>query len=116
MTNYISKPVLESTGDFIWNWLSVIQIAGKGLGVKIVGKRFIGYRLPYGGVVIESAKEYANLAKKAGKNYVGYQHGRLDFILDGNEEGEVVSWLDAHPRRYFPGMPPEKCLDRVIGE
>ena len=121
MTNYISKPVLDSTGDFVWDGFMIVPIPGKGLGVvttRPFGKRYIGYRLPYGGVLIDSLKKHINLAKNAGRKlYSSYQHGCLDFILDGNEvEGKVVNWLDAHPRRYFPGMPTNAWIGSLVNE
>lgn len=121
MTNYISKPVLDSqSGDFAWDGFSVIPIPGKGLGVvttRSFGKRFIGYRLPYGGVVIDSAIEHANLAKNAGRGFAAFKNGALDFILEGNVvKDEVVSWLDAHPRRYLPGMPKNAWLGSLVNE
>ena len=121
MTNYISKPVLDSkSGDFVWDGFQVIPIPGKGLGVvttRAFGKRFIGYRLPYGGIVINSSKEYYYLSKNAGRKFEGYQHGHLDFVIEGNAvKDEVVSWLDAHPRRYLPEMPKNAWLGSLVNE
>ena len=121
MTNYISKPVLDSkSGDFVWDGFQVNPIPGKGLGVvttRAFGKRFIGYRLPYGGIVINSSKEYDYLSKNAGRKFEGYQHGHLDFVIEGNAvKDEVVSWLDAHPRRYLPEMPKNAWLGSLVNE
>jgi hypothetical protein len=120
MTNCISKPVLDSNGDFVWDGFKIVPIPGKGLGVvttRAFGKRYIGHRLPYGGIVFNSANEHRYLVKNAGRRYASYQHGISDFILDGNEvEGEVVNWLDAHPRRYFPGMPTNAWIGSLVNE
>ena len=116
MTNYISKPVLDSTGDFVWDGFKVVPIPGKGLGVvttRDFGKRYIGHRLPYGGIVINSANEQRYLTKHAGRKIsASYQHGCLDFIL--GLEGK--SWLDAHPRRYIAGMPKNAWIGSLVNE